>query len=233
MTSRRRRNQFLTGAAVGAGATIGTLLLINIIGRSRHPRVIRLQKSLQIGRPVERVFNAWADLEHLKDWSDVIRTVTRSGNHSHWAVNIGGRQLEWDAEVEQFIPNQSIGWKSLNGPKHTGRISFSPLGEDTVIHVTMNYAPPLALLRPFVTPFTGQIEGYLDQVLRDFKAAMENAPAHHTRAGLSGTHLQSTAGSSRATGTFGAAAENVGRSERPRYGGSPSAPEYTPPESKS
>jgi len=231
MRSKRYRSGFVAGVATGAGVVLGALSLVNVI-RSRNPRVVRLQKSLQIGSPVERVFKAWSELENLGDWSDTIRSITRNADRSHWVADIGGRRIEWDAQIEQFIPNQSIGWKSLNGPKHTGRINFSPLGDNTVINVTMNYAPPSALLRPFVAPFTGDIESYMDQVLREFKAALEEEK-RPSQSGLSGTHLQSVAGPERATGTFGAAAENASQTERSRFGAPPSPAEYTrPPESK-
>ena len=56
-------------------------------------------------------------------------------------AQLDGRKVQWDAEVEQFIPKQAIGWKSVNGPKHTGRITFAPIGNDTLVQVTMNWKP--------------------------------------------------------------------------------------------
>jgi uncharacterized membrane protein len=234
MPSRRYRSGFLAGAAVGAGVAVGTFLLINAIGRARRGRVVRLQKSLQIGRPVHEVFTSWANLEGVADQSSMIRSITRTGNRSHWIVDINSKTFEWDAEIEQFIPNQSIGWKSLNGPKHTGRINFSPLGNDTIVNVTMNYAPPVALARPFVAPFGERIEGYLDQALREFKAAMEGTRQPASHPGITGTERHGALGSARSTGTFGAAPENPGQTQHTRFGGPPSPAEYTrPPESKS
>jgi uncharacterized membrane protein len=196
MARRRFWKGFAVGAASGVGTAVGILMLVNLAGRSRHDRVVRLQKTLQIGRPVDQVFDAWARLERLPQWSSIVQSVRREGDRSHWVIEIAGKKIEWDADVEQFIPNQAIGWKSLNGPKHTGRISFSPLGNDTLINVTMNYAPPSRLLRPVVEVNAGGIEEYLDQVLREFKAVMES--------GASATG-RSDAGSpeTSATGTYG------------------------------
>jgi uncharacterized membrane protein len=232
MASRRYRKGFTAGIATGAGIALGTLVLVNLVGRVRGGRVVRLQKSLQIGRPVEEVFDAWADLENLQGWSSIIRSIDRTGHRSHWVVDINGKQLAWDAEVEQFVPNQSIGWKSLNGPKHTGRITFSPLGDDTVMNVTMNYAPPLALLRPFVAPFSARMEGYLDQVLRDFKAALEGGQSIG-RFGATGSQRRSPE-HLRATGTFSAVPDNIGQSQHTGFGGPERPLDYElPPEAKS
>ncbi|HYH00338.1 MAG TPA: SRPBCC family protein [Terriglobales bacterium] len=232
MARRRQWNGFMAGAVTGVAAAFAALALINTAGRARHSQIVRLQKSLQIGRPVEEVFNSWADLDTLARCSPMIHSVRRQGSQSHWVVEIEGRRFEWDAEVEQFIPNQAIGWKSSSGPKHTGRITFSPLGDNTQVNVTMNYAPRRALLRPFVRSMSGRIENHIEQALRDFKAALENKGQEQTiRSGSAATRLDPTASSSRATGTFGAVSEGIGQTQHTRFSG-PS--DYTsPPEKKS
>jgi len=70
----------------------------------------------------------------------------------------------------QFILGQAIGWKSVRGPKHTGRVSFAPVGDDTLLNVTMNYAPPLGIFSRAIAPLSEHLEDYIDQALRDFKA---------------------------------------------------------------
>lgn len=169
------------GAAVGAGAGLGTVLLIDRLSRPRRP-VVRLEKSLQIGLPVPEVFDAWLQLERLPAVSNSIAEVRVDGRRSHWSILLDGRKFEWEAEIEQFIPLQSIAWKSLSGPKHTGRISFAPVGNDTLVHVTMNYAPPSRWLRPFANVTEEHLEEFISKVLRDFKAALESKGGRGGRA---------------------------------------------------
>lgn len=224
MPRRRFWNGFAAGATAGAGVAIGALLVADRIGHTRSANVVRLQKTLQIGRPVNEVFGAWASLGQVQQWSSIVRNIERTGNHSHWVVDIEGRRIEWDAEVEQYIPNQAIGWKSLRGPKHTGRISFSPLGNDTLVSVTMNYSPRFRIFRPFAASISERIESYVDQVLRDFKAMLEGRPGSYSR-------QPSTA---RATGTFGGFTEPPQSEEHTRFS-APSSPldASRPVESKS
>lgn len=237
---------FGTGAAAGAGAGIGMFLLIKQIAGSRK-RVLRVEKSIQVGRSLPEVFEAWANLETLPQISDYVQNIRKSGSLSHWRVRLDGKTVEWDAKIEQFIPNQAIGWKSIHGPKHTGRITFSPLGNDTLVQVTMNYAPPSRVLKPFVENTGGLIERYIEQVLRDFKSALEGKgqegrkPA--VRSGDIGPGFEMTQTDlARATGTFGNTSAAGGKaSPKPlspdevseRFG-SPSNPvDYSsPPESK-
>lgn len=223
---------FAAGAVTGVAAGGGVLLLANALGGGR---IIRLEKSIQIGKPANEVFNAWRELGYLPQMSHVINEVRHSGNRSHWRVSFGGRQYEWDAEIEQMIPNQAIGWKSLSGPKHTGRVNFSPLGNDTLVHVTMNYAPPSRLLRPFFGSMSGQLEGWIEQALRDFKAALEGKGQEDAMRGVRTVGPTRSAGEpERATGTFGAAPSTPGETQTTRFGGPPTTVEYTrPPEAKS
>lgn len=161
------------GAAAGLGAGLTTLLAWWALGRSRRRGVVRIEKSLQIGRPVEEVFGAWSNLERLPEMCDMIEDIRTEGRRSHWRVQVDGVTRQWDAELVQMIPNQSLGWKSVRGPKHTGRISFSPLGNDTQVHVQMNYAPRMRFFRRVLSPMQNQLEVYVEQVLRDFKATLE------------------------------------------------------------
>jgi uncharacterized membrane protein len=234
MATKRYWNGFATGAAIGVGASLTTLLLTKTIGRTGSGRVIRLQKSVQIGRPVEEVFSAWSDLEQLARSSPLIRSISASNSHSHWVMDLDGRQVEWDSEIEQVIPNQAIGWKSLNGPKHTGRVSFSPIGSDTLVQVTMNYAPPLRFLR--LSPIRERVQQHFEQVLRDFKATLEGKGQERTKAGTTGTHFHTNAEQpkQRATGTLGAAGQPASTTQNTRFGGPANPVEYTrPPEAKS
>ncbi|HLH05703.1 MAG TPA: SRPBCC family protein [Terriglobales bacterium] len=180
-TSRCAGKGFGAGIAVGIGIGTALWLIPELVGRARRSHIIRLQKSIQIGAPVKEVFENWLNVQNLPRVSDDVREVLHQGAMTHWKVNFGGRDLEWDARIEQLIPNEAIGWKSLRGPKHTGRIVFSPIGDDTLVQLTMNYAPPLRVFRPFVAQMTTRIESVIERVLRDFKASLEGRGPSHQR----------------------------------------------------
>jgi uncharacterized membrane protein len=174
-----KNKQFWTGVAAGAAATVGTAWALRLSGRSR---IIRLEKSVQIGRSVEDVFQSWCELESLPRFTSLLRSVRRFGDRSHWIAEVGGQSVEWDAEVVQVLPNQAIGWRSSAGSQHTGRITFAPIGDQTLVHVQMNYAPRPWLLLPVFATLAGSIEGYIEQALRDVKSALESR-----RGGIAGT----------------------------------------------
>lgn len=189
MAKRRFWKGFAVGTAVGAAAGVGSWLVSKTLGRQEYGRIMRLEKSLQVGRPIEDVFRAWSELAELPRHIPMIQRISVQGKRSHWVVNVAGRTMEWEAKVTQNIPNQALGWKSLNGPKHTGRINFARLGNDTLVHVVMNYAPPAGAITSGVVEAFGRIEGVLEQALRDFKSGMEERGRQETeRDRMTGTY---------------------------------------------
>jgi len=173
MASKRFWKGFAAGAAAGTGAGLGSWLLSRAVFHRSGAAVVRLEKSVQIGHPIDEVFRAWSDLEQLPSRLRLVEEVRVRGKRSHWKLRLNGRSFEWDAEMTQNIPNQSLAWKSVRGPKHTGRVNFSPLGRDTEVHVVMNYAPPGGELAGDLLGQAAALESQLAQALRDFKAALE------------------------------------------------------------
>lgn len=214
------KKDFWGGFAAGAAAVIGGAWIAGLIGRGGSSHIVRLEKSVQISRPVDEVFETWSELESLPRFTNILRSVSRHGDASHWVAQVAGRPVEWQAEVTQVIPNQAIGWKSVSGTKHSGRINFSELGGQTLVHVQMNYAPRPWILRPFFSAVSGQLESYIEQGLREVKAALE--AGRGTRPGAQESRVPS-----QATGTFGPTAAN------PRFGTPTNPVEFTrPPEAK-
>lgn len=187
MAKRRFWSGFAAGTAVGAAAGVGSWLISRALGRQEYSKIMRLEKSLQIGRPIEDVFGAWSDLQSLPRYLRMVQRIDVRGKRSHWVLNVAGRNLEWDAELTQNIPHQALGWKSVNGPKHTGRINFARLGHDTLLHVVMNYAPPAGVISSGVVEAFGRAEGALEDALREFKAALEGKGQEDAQQRMTGT----------------------------------------------
>lgn len=225
MTKKRYWLGFAAGTAAGAAAGFGSWVVARMLRREEHKRVVRVEKSVQVGRPLEEVFRAWANLEQLPNYLRDIKEVRTSGNRSHWKGRIDGKLFEWDAELTQHLPNQALGWKSVSGPKHTGRINFSPLGHDTEVHVVLNYAPPFGIFGRGIAESTASLDQNIEQALRDFKAALEGkGQEKKVPTGIVAEHQ------ARATGTFGQEATT----QTTRFGSDPNPVEYTRlPENKS
>jgi uncharacterized membrane protein len=164
---------FAAGALIGTAASVAAVIISHSFRSSRDRRIVRLEDSVQIGRPVAEVFRAWADFKRLPQYLKSLREVRVSNGASDWSAEINGKEVHWNAETTQLIPNEAIGWKSTSGPKHTGRINFSPIGNDTLVHITIHYVPPGGFASLFTSPLEENLESHVNQALRDFKAAIE------------------------------------------------------------
>jgi len=214
-----KRRNFWIGFAWGAAAVAGGAWATARMRRGGKSRILRLEKSIQIASPLVEVWETWSDLDALAAMTGSIEHVRTFGDRSRWRVNVNGVPIEWEAEITQVVPYQAIGWKSVSGPQHSGRVTFSSIANDTLVHVHMNYAPPLRFLRPMLSPFTGELEGHIERALRQFKDSMEKKD-------------DGTVRSKGATGTYGP--ELLTSTQQTRFGG-PSTPveSVRPPEAKS
>ena len=174
------REDFWSGFALGALTGAAGFVIASGRASSYDSRILRLERSIQIGRPITEVFAEWSNFAELPQKISALRRVDVSGLHSTWVLEVDRRLLEFAAEIAQLIPNQAIGWKSTTGPKHSGRIHFAQLGNDTLVHVSMNYAPPLGRFGRLLAPITDHLESQIEQALRDFKRALEEGSISNT-----------------------------------------------------
>jgi len=229
--------------AFTAGAAFGALAIAGILSYKRlasidDSGVIHIERSINIGRPVENLFSAWLNVERMPQLVSLLQKVERFGADSRWVVDLDGREFVFDAQITQIIFNESIGWKSVIGPKHSGRISFSPLGDQTVLHVMMSYAPRLGRIAA-VTSISGNLEHWIERGLREFKAAMEDDSLRRDSSGREPSAREAFHREPLArTGTTGAQVESSWNTGSDPIGtpGSPTAPGFIsyarPPKNK-
>lgn len=103
----------------------------------------RVEGSIEVGAPVEKVYDYWRNLENLPHFMTNVEEVRQTGpDTTHWVVKGPlGAKLEFDAKTTQNKPNDAIGWNTENGHVQTsGQVRFKKLSTDrTRVEVQMNY----------------------------------------------------------------------------------------------
>jgi uncharacterized membrane protein len=62
--------------------------------------------------------------------------------HLHWHANIGGRDVEWEAEIKEQIPDRRIAWISTSERPIAGAVQFdAPEPSVTRVRLAMEYEP--------------------------------------------------------------------------------------------
>ena len=127
-----------------------------IVGRCPAYRARAIRKGIHVRRVVTiqatpaQVYAVWRDLANLPRFMSHVKSVTDEGdNISKWVVEVGGKELDWRAQIVEDTPNRRLRWKSLDGDiSHEGEIDIREATGDrgTVVEVKMRYFPPGGLL---------------------------------------------------------------------------------------
>src|SRR5690349_17906625 len=95
------------------------------VGKGRRMPV---QQSVDMGAPVETVYNQWTQFE---DWPSFMHRVTRVTQEDDctlsFATKIWGKTKEFTANIETQWPNERIKWSVSQGMTHTGVVTFHEL----------------------------------------------------------------------------------------------------------
>lgn len=104
---------------------------------------MRIEKEIEIEAPLRSVYNQWTQFEQFPQFMEGVREVRQlDDTHLHWCARVGGKDVEWDAEILEQVPDQRIAWRSTTGKLNAGTVEFEPLDSArTRVCLTMEYDP--------------------------------------------------------------------------------------------
>lgn len=139
----------------------------------------KVEKSIQIQRPAQELFDVWRDLSNLPRIMKHLQSVTETGNlRSHWiAKGPLGVTVQWDAEILNEDPGRMLSWRSIPGGQvdTAGSVHFREAGPGgTELRLSMKYNPPGGKLAANLAWLMGNsVESEIAADLQRFKHAME------------------------------------------------------------
>ena len=135
--------------------------------------------SVTVNAPLHQVYQLYTHFNDYPKFMTFVKEVTYlDDQRSHWVVDVVGKH-EWDAVNEGWVPDQRIGWRSVDGLKNSGAVAFESLGPDrTKLTVEVEYEPPAGLLGTLGEALGagGQFERRLQHDLEHFATMVEQAP---------------------------------------------------------
>jgi uncharacterized membrane protein len=146
----------------------------------RHGEGVKFEHAVIVNRPPEELYRFWRSVENLPTFMEQLEEVRRlNDGRSHWVVKgPGGKNVEWDAEIHNEIPNQLIAWRSLESSdvNHAGSVHFRGLRDGrTEVRVVMSYEPPFGRVGSGIIKLLGEDPGHqLEHDLWRFKQMMES-----------------------------------------------------------
>jgi len=145
-----------------------------------YGRGIRVEKSVTINRSPEELYRFWRNFENLPRFMSHLKSVAvLDEKRSHWvAKGPAGSEAEWDAEIINEVPNELIGWRSVDGSQinNAGSVHFTRTiaNRGTEVKVILRYDPPGGVLGAIVAKLFGEDpERQVQEDLRTLKQILE------------------------------------------------------------
>ena len=181
-SARANRGRLAATTAAVAGATALDLLCAQQLSRGIETRngAMSVTVTLTIDRSPDELYAFWRDFSNLPSFMKHLLSVEVTGEQrTHWvATGPAGSTVEWDAEITDDRPNDTIAWRTVEGSDvdHAGFIRFqrAPGGRGTIVTVEMQYRLPGGTLGSAVAALFGEDPRQsVRRDLRRFKQVME------------------------------------------------------------
>jgi hypothetical protein len=90
----------------------------------------QIEQSIEVNVPVSTAYNQWTQFEDFPRFMEDISEVRQvDDTHLHWVADIGGKVVEWDAEITEQKPDERVAWKSTSGKPNAGVVTFLRLSD--------------------------------------------------------------------------------------------------------
>lgn len=153
-----------------------------------------VEKCIEVDAPLSMVYNQWTQFEEFPRFMEGVEEVKQlDDKRLRWRAEIGGKVLEWDAEIFEQIPDRRVAWRSLTGALNSGMVNFESLGPNkTKIWLKLNYKPEGAMEK--IGSALGVISQRVEGDLERFKEFIESRGSETGawRGHIEGRHVEST-----------------------------------------
>jgi uncharacterized membrane protein len=103
----------------------------------------RIEKEIEVKVPLSVAYNQWTQFETFPEFMEGVKEVRQLDDRRlFWRAIILGREVEWEAEIYEQVPDNRIAWRSTSGEPNVGAVYFSGVDADTTkITLVMQYDP--------------------------------------------------------------------------------------------
>jgi uncharacterized membrane protein len=140
----------------------------------------KLEKSVMIKAPVEKVFAFMADPKNYPEiWPSMVevkdvKPLPAGGNTFSWTYKMAGMRFEGVSETTEYIANQRTGTESKKGIPSKFTWIYKPEAGGTQLTVQVEYTVPVPLLGKLAEAFIiKQNKNEMDVLLANLIARME------------------------------------------------------------
>jgi tetraprenyl-beta-curcumene synthase len=98
--------------------------------------------TIEVEADIRKVYDVWMAFEDFPEFMEVVERIDLVADDSlHWVAVVEDDVIEWDADIIEHVPDQSVSWQALDG-RETGKVTFEKIGADeTKVHYQLDYDP--------------------------------------------------------------------------------------------
>jgi uncharacterized membrane protein len=102
-----------------------------------------IERSIEVDVPTRVAYDQWTQFEEFPRFMEGVEQVRQlDDTHLHWEAEIAGVHREWDAEIVEQKPDARVSWRSIDGTRNAGTVTFAPLDVDrTAVVLQLDVEP--------------------------------------------------------------------------------------------
>ena len=102
-----------------------------------------IEEAVEVQVPVRTAYNQWTQFEDFPHFMEGIESIKQiDDTKTHWVTSVAGQKREFDAVITEQNPDERIAWRTIDGPKQAGVVTFHRLGEnETKVMLQMDFEP--------------------------------------------------------------------------------------------
>lgn len=156
-----------------------------------------LEHSVELRVPAGTAYDQWTQFESFPSFFEHVESIEQvDDRHLRWHVRLGGSAQEWTAEIVEQIPGKRIAWRTVDGPRHAGVVTFHRLTDGSSrVMLQMDYEPhgvaqrtadALGVVRRAVAADLDRFRAFLEERREATGTWRGSVPAAGERAGRAG-----------------------------------------------
>lgn len=133
-----------------------------------------IEKSVEVNVPVRTAYNQWTQFEDFPKFMEGVEEVKQlDETHLHWKAKIAGKEKQWNAVITEQRPDDRIAWKSTDGAKNAGVVTFHRLSDTkSKVMLQLDYEPEGAVEN--IGDVVGAVSTRVSGDLERFKTFIES-----------------------------------------------------------
>ena len=106
-----------------------------------------IEQSIDVDVPVRTAYNQWTQFEDFPAFMEGVAEVKQiTGTRLRWRAEVAGQEREWEAEIDEQLPDERVAWHAIEGANNAGVVTFHRIDDGrTRIMLQLEFGPDDAL----------------------------------------------------------------------------------------